>query len=312
MADIYPRGICNSEPFKFFIGDEKTLFTIHSAQLKRHSKPLDALAHGHMSEAKEGSAYLEDIYPETFSQFCDYAYTGDYQVPNPESTEIEVADSGDGGDVTDLKDDSAQQGDAAEPEPEPEPAPETAPVLAVYDADDWFSSSRKVKKKRESKAWDGFGTGADSPPKLSPKERLWARFTQLPKSTSGKPPSCKKTVDGPQEDWTRVFLSHARLYAFADRYLIAPLMDLVVQKLRGTLTNLKPHYEQLDSIVALLEYTYSKTPDRSEPIDKLRDLLAHYAACIVEHLDTVPKFTDLLKKEGALGGDVIRYLVKRL
>lgn len=37
-----------------------------------------------MSEAKEGSALLEDIDEHTFVRFSQYAYTGDYATPDPE------------------------------------------------------------------------------------------------------------------------------------------------------------------------------------------------------------------------------------
>ena len=37
-----------------------------------------------MSEAKEGCSSLEDVDTDTFVRFSEYAYSGDYTVPEPE------------------------------------------------------------------------------------------------------------------------------------------------------------------------------------------------------------------------------------
>lgn len=37
-----------------------------------------------MSEAKEGCALLEDVEEQTFVQFSQYAYTGDYSAADPD------------------------------------------------------------------------------------------------------------------------------------------------------------------------------------------------------------------------------------
>ncbi len=50
----------SSTSFKFLVGPEKKLFTVHSALVTHHSKPLGVLVNGDMSEAKEGCALLEE------------------------------------------------------------------------------------------------------------------------------------------------------------------------------------------------------------------------------------------------------------
>ena len=42
------------------------------------SKPLDRLINGHMSEAQNGEAGLEEVDGPTFARFCHWAYAGFY------------------------------------------------------------------------------------------------------------------------------------------------------------------------------------------------------------------------------------------
>ena len=60
------------------------MLTIHGDLVAHHSKPLGKLINGEMKEAKEGSAWLEDIDEDTFTRFGQYAYTLDYPVPDPD------------------------------------------------------------------------------------------------------------------------------------------------------------------------------------------------------------------------------------
>lgn len=77
-------SIIASPPFRFLVGPDRKLFTIHTALVIHHSKPLGALLNGPMLEAKEKCALLEDIDDDTFVRFSQYAYTGDYIAADPE------------------------------------------------------------------------------------------------------------------------------------------------------------------------------------------------------------------------------------
>jgi len=85
MAEqFYNYSILASTPFRFLVGRDRRLFTVHSSLIAHHSEPLDVLVNGYMSEAKEGCALLEDVEEQTFVQFSQYAYTGDYVAADPD------------------------------------------------------------------------------------------------------------------------------------------------------------------------------------------------------------------------------------
>lgn len=73
----FPRmiEIFSSQPFTFVVGPDQTEFVVHSKLLERLSQPLHNLMNnGIMTESIKGIAYLDDIDSETFLEFVDFAY----------------------------------------------------------------------------------------------------------------------------------------------------------------------------------------------------------------------------------------------
>lgn len=56
---------------------------LHSEVVTRLSNPLNALVNGQMKEANEACVVWEDVDVHTFVQFSKFAYTGDYDEPEP-------------------------------------------------------------------------------------------------------------------------------------------------------------------------------------------------------------------------------------
>ncbi|KAJ5366973.1 hypothetical protein N7541_000914 [Penicillium brevicompactum] len=77
-------SIIHSPSFTFLVGPKHTKLTIQSGLAQHVSKPLHNLMNGHTRESKHRIAVLEEEDVETFVAFCEYAYTGDYSVPQPE------------------------------------------------------------------------------------------------------------------------------------------------------------------------------------------------------------------------------------
>ncbi|EEH46378.2 uncharacterized protein PADG_02476 [Paracoccidioides brasiliensis Pb18] len=83
------NSIVLSPSFTFLVGPEHTKLTIQSGLAKHVSQRLDELMNnGHTRESRHRIAVLEEEDVETFVGFCEYAYTGDYTVPNPKATLI--------------------------------------------------------------------------------------------------------------------------------------------------------------------------------------------------------------------------------
>lgn len=79
----------------------------------------------------------------------------------------------------------------------------------------------------------------------------------------------------PQEDYTDVFLSHACLCVFAEKYDIQPLKKLSCQKLQYTLADFTLYLERVGDIAILLKYVYANTSETKDGNEDIRTMLAH-------------------------------------
>lgn len=65
-----------SKPFTFIV-ESKPLY-IHAALVAAHSEPLNRMINGHLSEARQGFAVLDDVDEGTFLRFVRWTYSNDY------------------------------------------------------------------------------------------------------------------------------------------------------------------------------------------------------------------------------------------
>ncbi len=275
-----------------------------------------------MAEAKDGCAPLKDVDEDTFARFAEFAYTGDYTAGDPEilldSSQIEA-----GEDKSDNDDgERAVPDDPPPPPPEPEEWPRADPVAS---SSSWGSSTvrrskKKISKKKREYVVDEAPVEAypeeevypvKKPTQASKRDNLWEEFRR-PQYSALSPSFQPRENREPCEDYTTVFLSHARLYVFAETYQIEQLKYLVLHKLQQTLLVFTPYEERMGDVADLMQYTYVNTYDGSESMDPLRHLVALYAACMAEKLAGNGEFQDLLKEAGDLANDFVAELVKRL
>lgn len=235
-----------------------------------------------MKEARDGFACIEEVDVDTFARFVEYCYTGDYPaaehliVLDASSMEHEVS-AFDG--VFKHMYESEAALEAELPEPEPEPYPEL-------------------------------------PPDSTRLEKIWYAFTNLSwytPSQEPKPPQYSARVNREAcEDYTDVFLSHARLYVFADTYDIERLRVLSLHKLHQSLVNFTLFAERTTDIALLLQYAYQHTPERTGTMDDLRELLMKYVCCYLEDIRCNGVFEEILKAENNLSVDLLELLVPSL
>ncbi|KXX80954.1 Rho-related BTB domain-containing protein 3 [Madurella mycetomatis] len=134
---------------------------------------------------------------------------------------------------------------------------------------------------------------------------LWKTF----KSTVNKRQSIfhpRPNTDAKQ-DYTDVFISHARLYIFADCYQISDLMCLTLSKLGQTLVLFKLYTRRVKDVVKLLEYCFGNPAP-----DELRSMLAVYTACKIEKMSKNESFKQLLMAENELSARLVEELIHRL
>lgn len=266
-----------------------------------------------MSEAKEGGASLEDIDEHTFVRFCQYAYTGDYVTAEPEILR-------DSSTITATLDTTNKNTPDAVEVPAKEAPPPVSdvefgflpeePAEIANDNNTWgtfsvrTSDKKKSKKKGVQYADEGQGT--------SRKSELWHNFRN---KTYDSESTFQARKNGEScEDYTEVFLCHARLHVFADKYDITPLKRLSLHKLHQTLVNFKLYDKRIGDVVALIRYSYSNenTADLPGSIDDLRQLVIQYAACVVEDLRQNSELESLLEQPGPLARDLFGQMLKRL
>ena len=92
-------------------------------------------------------------------------------------------------------------------------------------------------------------------------------------STQGSPPPNQSATN---EDYTEVFLCHARLYVFADRYFIQPLKTLALEELRRVLSFSTLDSARADAILALFLYVSAETDNSPSGGRGMRELMHKY------------------------------------
>ncbi|KAL9100677.1 MAG: hypothetical protein Q9163_003972 [Psora crenata] len=109
-----------------------------------------------------------------------------------------------------------------------------------------------------------------------------------------------------------VLLCHARLYVFADQYIISPLKSLTLSKLRDTLSNSGISGQTSEAIIELVRYCYSNTSDRPGSMDEMRQLIIQYIAYELEVLGRNAEFLSILEEHGSLGRDLVVQMLRKL
>jgi hypothetical protein len=295
-------SLIQSKLFTFFIGKEKRAFVVHSKAIAATSWHFHALVNNGMAQSQERSVEYPDMEPDDFARFVEYAYRCDYTVPHwtlddpvPEASES----------------DDDYDDDGIPPAPEEEPMPVSvspqgwagldAPVPAADEPIPIGSSSSK-KKAKKSKVTRSLRRDFDEREYLTLGEPTTImRFDFLPKENSK-----------PEQDFTPVFLAHARLYTFACMRLIDPLKHLALHKLHQTLLKFKLYDRRVGDVVELARYAYDHGQDRKPDgtIEDLRKLVVEYIACEVSIIGKHEAFAPLLQEGGEFVVDFWRIIAK--
>ena len=289
---------------------------------------------GPMAEAKERCALFEDIDEETFVRFCEYAYTGDYLVPSPGIVTVSQDKDSRNGMNEEQTISSSVPGLEFEVLPQDE-QPQDAFLMHEIDdnlhakdnvpetIDEFYTQSpqklmdtpspslttKKDKKKASQGAFDYPFAGFDTPhpQHRSKKDNFCDDFRMAYSSWDGPVFEPYKNCD-PSENFTEIFLCHARLYAFADRYQIDSLRTLVLYKLRRTLAAFRLFPERVPDIFELVQFSYANTREH----DDLRSLVTDYIVCFVEYLVPHPDWVSLLANTDSFATEVLTQVLRRL
>ena len=113
-----------------------------------------------------------------------------------------------------------------------------------------------------------------------------------------------------KQDYTGVFLAHAGLYVFADKYGIEPLESLSLHKLHITLKSFTLYRARVGDILKLVRYAYENGPDYEK--NKLRTLVSEYVACEIDTIGETKRFLALMEEGGPFVRDFWKLVQKNL
>ncbi|MCJ1238868.1 hypothetical protein MMC14_006859 [Varicellaria rhodocarpa] len=245
---------------------------IHTTLVAEQSAALQSLVNGAMKEAQDGRAEWEDVAVESFIHFAEYVYTGDYTL------------------IYAINEAETSQGISAEDQMIPTPAEEPASAQIRYSQRDFdgdlvwepaILANRiiEVDERPFEDYTNGFGMKKDRKSKkgmpLRPgyRSRFHDLVYPLPLVSlhSSQTPEPLPNVS-PIEDYAPVFLGHARVYVFAEKWVIEPLKAIALNKLHEALRNYTRYEARCSDIIELVKYTYDNTPCLNQR-DPLRELV---------------------------------------
>lgn len=316
-TNFFFTSILFSQPFKFIIGHQKKLFTVHESAVSRLSKSLNDLLNGSMKEANEHCVYWEDVDEKTFLRFAQWAYTGEYSPAEPDiiATSAQLANLEHSAAPNAPVDNTAKSLSSFYVGTEDEKKDQCDHCGIVFR----LSHSRPCDSCRKS-----FGTlycsncGRDQqnscskcwkvPQKMSKKQTMIQAFNN---STGYLSPTVLHTPRKNREsceEYGEVFLSHARLYTLADKYDIPELRKLSLHKIYASLKEFTLYPNRIGDVVNLASYSFENTITG----DRLRTLLVDYCACIVEDMVQNEGFKDLVDRTPDFAYGLIKKLGNRL
>ncbi|KAL9131994.1 MAG: hypothetical protein Q9217_000204 [Psora testacea] len=305
-------SLYSSTPFKVSVGSRT--FYVHADAASNKSRPFERLINGFMKEASEGTAKLEGVTPDTFDRFLQWAYKGYYTAPAPSIHEMEEDSTDDNGKerVYDEKEQHLEVEEEATMKSIP-PIPEEPERPPSH----WSHKNGKKKTKPGKRGmFDGWRETTTSPESTpASRQSLKESFIEC------KPIQRRHSIDIPQprsnkdkgEDYTEVFLCHAHIYVFAERYDIQELKLLALEELHETLAIFTLFEERTRDIVALLQYAYANTVKLSYIDNELRSLLADYIGFEMATLMKDPEFKNVMIEDGGdMLGDFMAMVAKRI
>ncbi|KAJ4424167.1 hypothetical protein N0V82_001215 [Gnomoniopsis sp. IMI 355080] len=263
--------------FTFVVGPNKKEFSIHEAAFSELSCPLEALLSGPYKESQTLRVEWPDIDEGTFIRFARWAYTGSYVTEEPDiildRTNVKLSiPSSDGSDVV-------EDGDNVTPE---------EPLYSLQSIVDKRSHHRRPGTKRHGLI-----------------QKFLDMSAKYPTTTSDfKPRQNKESC----EEYTGVFLCHAKLYVLGDAYDIPQLRQLSLHHLHATLKEFTLYPSRLNDIAALARYIFNNT----QAHDEIQDMIGHYYACIFEDASKQQGLNSLISEMPDFALSLISSMSKRL
>ena len=300
-------------------------FFAHSGLIAHVSKPLDRLINLEMKEKQQGYAVLEDVTAATFDRFLEWASKGYYTPPPPSEDpkcEEETEDHSERR-SEELVPEEVTITDEETPHPRPRileswgqpavPVPEIdATEEEIYDSRGGFgtSSGSKKRKKKVSKTYSLGEKESTSRRRENMREAFHSRQPVVRRDHINVSPP-RKNLDK-SEDYTEVFLCHARVYVFADLHDIEELKLLALDELHALLAIFDLYEERTGDVVSLLRYAYANSGQCWEG-ESLRGVLTDFVGVEMDALMLDKDFREAMMENGGdMLEDFMSVVMKRI
>lgn len=303
-ADLQVPRFIHSRIFEFVVGHEKMSFKIHSSVIAEQSEILNNLINGAMIEAQVGRVVWEDLNVNTFVRFIQFAYLGDYPAPasRPMTKPTQFAAP-----ATPLFTFFSSNPPTI-PAPTIPSNPPTIPAPTISSnppAINTLTSPLDSSRMRRTSLDDLIQlskTKQENTPTKTKGERSFRDMdypARIPATKFLK--SCRPRFNQPSEDFTPVFIAHAELYVFAEKYQISILKQNTLHKLHKTLAIYRINPDDISAIIELIRYTFSdeNTLELENHVDDLRELVTAYVNSEIKIIGNCEQFLVLLEEGGA-------------
>lgn len=270
-------------------------FYAHADLISRYSGPLEALMKNPMKEKEQEYAVLEEVTPDTFNRFLQWVYHGFYSAPYPKAVDASSPPSPDTSAVEEANE-VRIGGSVDVPASEAIEVDIGKPVELDFD---WSGFGSKTKDKKARKNEDCCCSQFSSSSRQNLRQAFISRSYEAFRSAVPIPPARRN--ENENEDYADVFLGHARLYVFANNYLIHDLKTLALENLHETLKIFELYSYRTGDIISLFRYVYGNTqiPDNGKT-EPMRSLLAEYVGFEMDILMKDLAFRDLMIEDGIL------------
>lgn len=251
------------------------------------------MINGHTAEAQKGFATLDDVDTGTFVRFIEWAHRGYYATTEFPTVEVPTA----------VEEPSATW----DPTAVEEPSIPWDPTIEVPQE----IGGRSAKKSKFRKGTFSLESSNIPNAREDLKQAFKSRRPVERKSAIEVPPPRRNQTSS--ENYSDVFLSHARLYVFTEKYDIQPLKALALDELHAILAVFHLYPDRTGDIVDLLRYVYAYTGEPREGIEDMRTLMTQYISYEMDTLMGDQDFRDLMIEDGGpLLGDFMAMVGRRI
>lgn len=311
-------AILASDLFTFVLGPSAETLHIHSGVVKGVSEPLYKMMTNGMQESISHKAILEIVDRQTFKLFAEYAYTSTYCATPKETASLPLPS---------VAETPSKPRCCAQCGTTHVVSHQYAFGMSYVCTPEHCSDTRTQTTKENSRRCTRCGKRTDGA--LSFGGTSQESVCQCPNNPSRESTGVVSTffatrqypAQGMTADTFRKHLStltppdpitdqvscHARLYIFAECYMIEPLKEICLHKLHRDLVLLELTTVSAEEVVKLIDYTYEQTWEtipskegvlKEGPGQKLRELVCVYTAWKAKELYGYETFRRLLARGG--------------